>query len=346
MTLKALEGQDYVLLVTFVFELLCGFSLVALSLYKVAADAGDAYVQDKVHISPPTSPTTSSASSQLSHVQSNNRATLKLSGSLFMPKYKGDPSSRLQLVLMGLVDMFSGLCCFMKVSVNLTGGNAMPITYLQWGVCTPPMIVVLCSVCSIDYETTAGLATFQAFIIFCGYMGTLYEDKALTFTWFALGAIMFVGLFSVLLVKKEQAVQKALILDTDFAKKKDIKIRENILRDRKLSKRLIAITLSTWCIYPIIWIVQQSGAVTNSSVNVAHSCLAFVAKLVFGMVLAWYRTRLGFKTVSLASTIGINLPTTNLRSGSFSVRSSTASSPTPSSSSLTTSPSIALSVES
>jgi len=274
------SAQNIILLLTFVVELFSGGMLVILGVFKVKTGSKKqvgAFMQDPLVA-----------------------------------------AGFVQMIIMGLVDMFSSLCCLMKVTANVMYGESEWITYLQFGVCTPPMLVVLCMVCSVDNDVAFGLAIMQAFIIICGYVGSVSPNNAFKFSWFVLGALMFISLFSVLLYMKRKATHEAIVAiqhsptlkrTTSKKSKKEIETmlkRKAVLQDQKLSNRLIVITLVTWSLYPVTWLIIETDTITANTADIVHSALAFVAKVTFGYVLAYYRALMGYET--LASTVLPKLP--------------------------------------
>eukprot|EP00026_Physarum_polycephalum_P013693 Phypoly_transcript_14121.p1 GENE.Phypoly_transcript_14121~~Phypoly_transcript_14121.p1 ORF type:complete len:268 (+),score=28.21 Phypoly_transcript_14121:177-980(+) len=174
----------------------------------------------------------------------------------------------LQLVIMGSVNVFSSVTCYLMVSLDLAGYASWYITYIQWGLTTPSIVVVLCMLCSIDFNTTILLAFLDALIMLCGVMATLFEKSYLKYSWFTLGSIFFVQLFGTLLFKKSRIVKgEKTKLKAGLEKEE----KSEVLRDKKLSDRLIILTITTWCLYPITWLIESTKVIDGFDADILHA---------------------------------------------------------------------------
>jgi bacteriorhodopsin len=216
-----------------------------------------------------------------------------------------------QMIIMGLVNIFSSMICYAKVLGNVQYGDSEWLDYVQFGLCTPPMIAVLCLVCSIDLDITLALSLCQGFVILCGYIGHISIYPGFKYSWFAFGCVFFLFLFGVLLYEKRklknaaiEGVQSTPVMTlgnvSSLQKKRVTQLmvkQKLILRDAKLSNRLITLTLVTWSLYPVTWLVIEADTISPATADIVHSVLAFFAKVTFSLVLGYYRASLGYDSV-------------------------------------------------
>ncbi|PRP80993.1 sensory rhodopsin (SRI) [Planoprotostelium fungivorum] len=191
---------------------------------------------------------------------------------------EGKDKARLQLLLTGVSDIFSAILMFVKARQVYSGDNSAELLYLQWGVCTPLMIIVLCVLCHLPWETTVTLALLDAVMIFCGYLGSVTPEAPWKFTYFAMGSVIFVSLWSVMLWGRFIANRKGLTTSTESS----------------LSLKLIILTIGSWAFYPLFWLIEELQFISDTyTLDIIHSALSICAKIIFSLVLAWYRSAVG-----------------------------------------------------
>eukprot|EP01113_Clastostelium_recurvatum_P013754 TRINITY_DN1736_c0_g1_i2.p1 TRINITY_DN1736_c0_g1~~TRINITY_DN1736_c0_g1_i2.p1 ORF type:complete len:365 (+),score=64.91 TRINITY_DN1736_c0_g1_i2:131-1096(+) len=230
-------------------------------------------------------------------------ASSNSSVNLVLARTKSQETAKLQVNLMACVNIISGFLCYLKFCISVTtGGGSAWVDYLQWLVCTPPIIVVLCLTCSIDLETTFVLATLDAAMIMCAYFGHIYAAPELKWSWFCFGCLLFVIMFALLFAQKrlmyiKYTSQKTIQGSPALGNQSRINTYlEAVQFEFKLSNRLIWLTILSWTMYPLVWILEQSEVLTGANADIIHAVLAAIAKIMFGVVLMWYRVKTGIAT--------------------------------------------------
>lgn len=62
-------------------------------------------------------------------------------------------------------------------------------------------------------------------------------------------------------------------------------IKEEIKKDQMLSSRLILITLTTWSLYPITWLIEETDIIDKAAADIIHSVFAGILLFLFNYLL-------------------------------------------------------------
>eukprot|EP01113_Clastostelium_recurvatum_P034074 TRINITY_DN4580_c0_g1_i5.p1 TRINITY_DN4580_c0_g1~~TRINITY_DN4580_c0_g1_i5.p1 ORF type:complete len:354 (-),score=57.06 TRINITY_DN4580_c0_g1_i5:46-1041(-) len=247
---------------------------------------------------------------------------------------KSQDTTKLQLYMISCVNLISGLVSYMKFSLSISGQDPSWIIYVEWLLCTPAMIVILCLTCSIDPETTFTLAVIDVAMIACGYIGYSYSLAVLKYTWFSFGCLLFVLIFLTLFRQKLYMYEKynhpAYIRHAissagpDGADGDASHYLATVKSEFKLSSILIWFILCSWTLYPLVWILKEYGILTSSNEDIIYAVLAVVTKIVCGTLLLYYRVFVS--SPSTMADAGHPLPPYHSSSWSSSLTSATSSS--------------------
>ena len=119
--------------------------------------------------------------------------------------------------------------------------------YLAWFITTPIMLWLIFSLNSVPVFTFALMLLLNQLMIVAGYLASIAESDKDAWNWFAIGCFAFLPI-----------VYELLTLSKGFA--------------------LVALTLITWSLYPIVWWLSRKDKITLPQRNTAYSFLDFTSK--------------------------------------------------------------------
>eukprot|EP01113_Clastostelium_recurvatum_P034072 TRINITY_DN4580_c0_g1_i1.p1 TRINITY_DN4580_c0_g1~~TRINITY_DN4580_c0_g1_i1.p1 ORF type:complete len:336 (-),score=51.73 TRINITY_DN4580_c0_g1_i1:46-1053(-) len=267
---------------------------------------------------------------------SSSSSPFSSSSSSRLLRLKSQDTTKLQLYMISCVNIVSGIVSYMKFTISISGQDPSWIIYVEWLLCTPAIVVILCLTCSIDPETIFTLAALDVAMIACGYIGYSYSLAVLKYTWFGFGCLLFVLIFLTLFRQKLYMYEKynhpayirhAISSSAGAADGVDGDASHylaTVKSEFKLSSILIWFILCSWTLYPLVWILKEYGILTSSNEDIIYAVLAVVTKIVCGTLLLYYRVFVS--SPSTMADAGHPLPPYHSSSWSSSLTSATSSS--------------------
>jgi sensory rhodopsin len=135
----------------------------------------------------------------------------------------------------------------MSLTPDISPTTSQWAHYLAWFLTTPVMLWLIFSLNSVPVFTLVLMLLLNQLMIVAGYLASIEESDKEAWNWFAIGCFAFLPI-----------VYELLSLTHGFA--------------------LVALTLITWSLYPIIWYLSRKERITIAQRNVGYSFLDFTSK--------------------------------------------------------------------
>jgi bacteriorhodopsin len=160
------------------------------------------------------------------------------------------------------------LAMLFKQGYTVVNGNPSYLTkYLTWTFSTPLTLILIGYLGRANISTIASKIGADVYMILTGFVANI-SPKPISYVWYLVSCGAYLGLVY-LLVKNFR----------------EIAIK-NYPRSRKVFDRLLAVHLTIWTAYPIVWILASTGlnVIDSSTESACYTILDVAAKVGFGLL--------------------------------------------------------------
>jgi bacteriorhodopsin len=193
----------------------------------------------------------------------------------------------------GMVNMVASLAYLAMATkhgftTRCNGRDFYYARYVDWIITTPLMLYDLAVVGGSDFNTRLFLCAIDIVMIVSGLIGSLVEDSSNggdKWAFFGFSMLCFIPVIYLLccLAGDGKPLQFGNIW-ANFCTSK----RSGMGPRERAYNRAMNITVVSWIVYPIIWILAEgTGTISVEGENIAYTVLDIISKSIFGWVLVF-----------------------------------------------------------
>lgn len=160
------------------------------------------------------------------------------------------------------------LAMIFKQGYTEVNGTPMYLTkYLTWTFSTPLTLILIGYLGRANVSTIASKVGADIYMILTGFVATI-SPKPISYVWYLVSCGAYIGLVYLLVKKFRNLALK------------------NYPRSRKVFDRLLAVHLTIWSAYPIVWILANTGlnVIDGTIESACYTILDVLAKVGFGLL--------------------------------------------------------------
>jgi len=213
----------------------------------------------------------------------------------------------------GMVNMVASLAYLAMATkhgytTRCNGRDFYYARYVDWIITTPLMLYDLAVVGGSDFNTRLFLCGIDIIMIVSGLIGSLVEDSGAglggtneKWGFFGFSMLCFIPVIYFLCANNGDG--KQTLLGT-LCNGLGVFCSSNTSNEprAKTYQRAMNLTVMTWIVYPIIWILAEgTGTISVEGENIAYTVLDILSKSIFGWLIVFQNWHLG-AGVALATT--------------------------------------------
>jgi len=213
----------------------------------------------------------------------------------------------------GMVNMVASLAYLAMATkhgytTRCNGRDFYYARYVDWIITTPLMLYDLAVIGGTDFNTRIFLIGIDIIMIVSGLIGSLVENSGAGFgnsnekwAFFAFSMLCFIPILYFLCSNNGDGKQSLL---GDLCSGLGV-FCSNITSNEPRAKtyqRAMNLTVITWIVYPIIWILSEgTQTISVEGENIAYTVLDILAKSVFGWLIVFQNWHLPAAAVALGA---------------------------------------------
>ncbi|KJH72993.1 bacteriorhodopsin [Aliterella atlantica] len=150
----------------------------------------------------------------------------------------------------------------------IEGRPTVWVRYITWFLSTPLLLLDLTFLGKTSLPITASLIGANAYMIVTGFVATISADRTIGHIWYVVSCFAFLA--------------TVYLLVNQYRKEAERKHP----RSKKVFRKLLAVHLVLWTLYPIVWLLGNTGlnAINQGVETMFYTLLDITSKVGFGFL--------------------------------------------------------------